>query len=236
MNKDHAELLRELKRHRGSQRPHPDKDSYISSGHSYYDVSVPVRRQIAKDWLKGHGDISGKEFIALLDSLYVTGKSHEEKTLASLLLGYHSSARESVGPKQLDRWLDHLVGWAEVDSLCQNTFTADEVLADWKRWEPFLKRLERSKNINKRRAALVFLTGPTRRSVDPRLRDRAFAAIDALSHERDIRITKAISWLLRDLSGTNKAAVARYLGAHADELPKIAIRETRRKLETGRKT
>ena len=39
--------------------------------------------------------------------------------------------------KQLRAWLDHLVGWAEIDSLC-TIFTAEEILANRREWERFI--------------------------------------------------------------------------------------------------
>jgi 3-methyladenine DNA glycosylase AlkD len=234
MRKEHKNLLEKIRKHRGKGTQHTSNDSYILSGHFYYDVSVPVRRQIVKNWLKENKGISDKDFVAVLDSLY-KGKSHEEKTVASYLLSYHHPHRKTIKPKQLNKWLDHLVGWAEVDSLCQNVFTAEEILSDWKTWESFIEKLSKDKNINKRRASLVLLTGPTYRSNDKRLRDLAFEMINTLKHEQPIIITKAISWLLRDMSAKHKKAVSEYLKNNEDTLPKVAVRETQRKLKTGKK-
>jgi 3-methyladenine DNA glycosylase AlkD len=234
MHREYKDILSEIKKHKGRGTQHTSNDSYILSGHLYYDVSVPVRRQIAKSWLKKNKHISDKDFIAVLDSLY-QGKSHEEKTIASILLGYHHPHRKVIKSEHLDHWLDHLVGWAEVDSLCQNVFTANELLADWKTWKSFIRKLSKDKNVNKRRASLVLLTGPTYRSNDKRLQDLAFETIDALKHEQPIIITKAISWLLRDMSAQHKKAVSEYLKNNKDTLPKVAVRETQRKLKTGRK-
>lgn len=209
-------------------------DSYLSSGHLYYDISVPVRRGMARAWLKSNKTIAPTEFVRVLDSL-LRGKSHEEKTLATLLLEGSHSGRAEVGPRQLDKWLDHLVGWAEIDSLCQNVFTADEMLADWPAWNRFLRKLATHKNINRRRASLVFLTRPVHTSKDPRFARRAFRNIDSLKHEREIMITKAVSWLLRSLVTNHRKAVAEYVAHSRETLPAVAVRETLRKIKTGRK-
>lgn len=229
----HAELLKEIKKHRNRGTTLSKSDSYILSGHPYYDIAVPIRRSIAKAWLKSHKDISSHEFIRTLDSLYA-GKSHEEKTIASNLLGYSPVHRARVTTTDVDRWLNHLVGWAEVDSLCQNIFTADELLAHWGAWEKFIVKLSKDKNINKRRASLVLLTGPVR-STDIRILALAFAMCEALKHEKPILITKAISWLLRNMVATHKNEVRNYLARERESLPKIAVRETTRKILTGRK-
>ncbi|MCA9361672.1 DNA alkylation repair protein [Candidatus Kaiserbacteria bacterium] len=234
MNSEHKNLLGKIKNHRGQGTAHTSNDSYILSGHLYYDVSVPIRRQIAKDWLRENKSISQKDFVAVLDSLY-QGESHEEKTLASYLLGYSQSHRSNVKPEKLNQWLNHLVGWAEVDSLSQNIFTAEEILGNWPAWQNLLEKLSRDKNINKRRASLALLTGPTHRSNDKRLSDLSFKIIDSLKSEKEIIITKAISWLLREMSHQHKKSVSDYLKENEESLPKIAVRETWQKIKTGKK-
>src|SRR5262249_95874 len=113
MHAHHKQLLTEIVKHQRKRAHSQANDSYLSSGHLYYDVSVPARRAMSKAWLKANKKITDREFIAVLDSL-VLGKSHEEKTLACILLAYHVQGRAAVGPKKLDAWLDHLAGWAEV--------------------------------------------------------------------------------------------------------------------------
>jgi len=234
MNRHHKALLAEIEKKQRKRTHSQANDSYLSSGHRYYDVSVPARRAMSKTWLKANSDISDKEFVAVLDSL-MRGRSHEEKTVASILLASHARGRAAVGPKTLNGWLNHLVGWAEIDSLCQNVFKAEEMLGDWPAWERFVRKLSRGKNINKRRASLVLLTGPVRYSDDRRMAKLAFEIIETLKGEREIIITKAISWLLRSLTEHHKGVVAAYVARHRASLPAIAVRETTRKIQTGRK-
>jgi 3-methyladenine DNA glycosylase AlkD len=230
----HKVLLAALRKNRRIRAHSQANDSYLSSGHHYYDVSIPTLRAIAKTWLKENKDIPNEQFLALLNCLY-RGRSYEEKVLAGILLSYHRAGRRTIGPKQLDAWLDHVVGWAEIDSLCQNAFTADEMIADWHGWERFIGNLSRDENINKRRAAPVFLTTPVRDSDDERLASLAFQTVETLKSEREIIITKALSWLLRSMVKHHKPMVASYVKARRDSLPAIAVRETIRKIQTGRK-
>jgi 3-methyladenine DNA glycosylase AlkD len=237
----HKVLLARL-RENGRKRAHSQaNDSYLSSGHHYYDISIPALRTLAKAWLRENKDIADAEFLRVLDGLY-RGRSYEEKILASILLSYHRTGRGTVGPKQLSSWLDRLVGWAEIDSLCaclstaaRRNFTAEEILANWSEWARFFRTLSRDRNINKRRAALVFLTGPVRYSDDERLVALAFEIIDTLKPEREIIITKAVSWLLRSMVQHHKRAVAAFVKENRTSLPAVAVRETMRKIATGRK-
>ncbi len=46
MNKFHLEILEEIKKKSGKGSKHSGSDSYLSSGHFYYSVSNPIKR----DW------------------------------------------------------------------------------------------------------------------------------------------------------------------------------------------
>ena len=208
--------------------------SYLRSGHRYYGSTAPKLRAMAKAWLAANKGLPPNEIVKIVDGL-IEAESHEEKVLAALLLGYSKAARAAVSTKDLDAWLNHLVGWAEIDSLCSNIFKPDEALSSWKDWERFIRRLARDENINKRRAALVFLTGFVRYSADKRLSALAFETVEWLKAEREIIITKAVSWLLRNLTIQHKKAVAAYIAKNEASLPAIAVRETTRKIKTGRK-
>ncbi|HEX4183577.1 MAG TPA: DNA alkylation repair protein [Caulobacteraceae bacterium] len=237
MSPDHQALLTEL---RQTARPirgdRPEQnDSYGGSGRPFYNVSVPARRAMVRRWLAAHKADPAEAGLALIDSLF-GGESHEEKTLAALLLRESPRLRRAASPADVDRWLGQVRGWAEVDSICQNAFTPEEMMADWPAWKALIEALAASANINKRRAALVLLTGPVHYSDDPRFRDLALAVIDRLMAERDILITKAVSWLLRAMVTRHREAVERCLAEQAASLPKIAIRETRTKLTTGTKS
>lgn len=236
MHPDHPRLLAELQ---AAARPvrgaAAQNDSYGGSGRPYFNVAVPERRAMARRWLADHGTGGSQPVMALVESLF-DGRSHEEKTLAAILLGASTAARQAARPADIDRWLGKLKGWAEVDSLCQNLFTAGEMKRDWPAWKGLIESLTVSPDINRRRAALVLQTGPVARSDDPAFRDLAFATLEALKAERPILITKAVSWLLRSMAKHHGAAVSRYIDANAAILPAIAVREARIKLATGTKS
>lgn len=234
MSPEHQALLDQLHAAARPQGGGFDPAGYLRTGAVYLNVAVPERRRIAKAWLRAHKTWTTAQVLALVGEL-VRGETHEEKTLGLLLLEGLGRGRRSFGPAEADGWLDHLVGWAEVDSLCQSIFGPEDLLGDWPAWSGFLRRLARDANINKRRAALVLLCRSTRTSQDARLKDLAFEIVETLKGEREIIITKAVSWLLRCICDQHPAAVGGYLDAEGPSLPAIAVRETRIKLATGRK-
>ena len=231
----HKHIITFLKSEAGTANAGQSSDSYTGSTHKFYAVPVPVRRRFLKSLIKEHKSTTdAAAWLELVDTLFA-GQSHEEKTMGAYLLDYLPAVRATVSLQRINGWLGELVGWAEVDALCQNVFQPEELIQNWSAWEKFLTRLAKDSNINKRRAALVFLTGPTSKSSDAQLHSQAYKTIELLKTEKDILITKAISWLLRSMTDSQPDSVAQYVESNSDTLPKIAVRETRKKLRTGKK-
>ena len=230
------ELMSEVKAHAKplTQSQKEKLESYIGTTKTCYAIGTDKQRQIIKKWIKKHPDLTASEYIELLNSL-CQGESCNEISLAGELLESLPKLRKNIEPEYLDGWLNKVQGWGEVDSICQSKFSATEVLVNWKKWKHVLTKLASDDNVHKRRASLVLLTKPVRDSDDTRLADFAFANIDKLKQDREILVTKAISWMLRDLIKNHRQKVEKYLQENEDTLPRIAVRETRTKLRTGRK-
>jgi len=208
---------------------------YEGHGDKSYHLSNPQLRKIAKVWSEKHIDLNCNDFIQLLNSLYKSSNSSTEKYIAGFIIEYSPKLRRSIEPKLLNNWLNHLTGWAQVDSLCQSRFGSRGLLLNWHKWKDLLRKLNKSKNINKRRASLVLLTKPIRDSDSKKFTDIAIENIENVRHEKDVLITKAVSWLLREMIKNHRNLVKNYLTEKKDLLPAIAVKETRLKLKTGRK-
>lgn len=207
---------------------------YLGSNKTYQGIGTKAMIKIAKDLIE-ENTFTKESLIELMDSLYENATTFTEVAMAAYLLGKLPNIRKNMDLKHLDHWLNYTSGWAENDVLCQSNFTAEEVLDRWPEWEKLLKKFVKDDNINKRRASLVLLTKPLRQSDDPRISKLAFEQVDKLKHEKDILITKAVSWVLRSLVKFHPEEVSIYLDNNSETLPKIALRETRSKLLTGRK-
>lgn len=143
--------------------------------------------------------------------------------------------RGKIAFGQLKKWLKKTNGWVEVDVICQSSFTAGEVLSCWHEWEKSIQEFAKSDNIQVRRASLVLQNLSARKTGDKKVRRLAFETIEKLKSEKEVLITKAVSWLLRSLIVQNKEEVRRYLIENESTLPRIAYRETIKKIETGKK-
>ncbi|MYI40821.1 MAG: DNA alkylation repair protein [Chloroflexi bacterium] len=234
MNEHHRAILGRIEvaepaRGKTNQRP-----EHLGTSRRWYGLANAQRRKILLDFSVENRNLPYAAWRDLVDSLY-HGQSYEERCAPQTLLLRYPRHRRALPLKQLDAWLGCLEGWAEVDSTCQTVFTAGDLLAAWGDWSALLRCLASDVNINKQRAALVLLTAPISQSDDARLLDLALALILQLQSEKDKRITKAISWLLRKGIKQHRATIAEFVENNASSLPAIAARETRRKLTTGKK-
>ncbi|MFA5827774.1 MAG: DNA alkylation repair protein [Candidatus Shapirobacteria bacterium] len=207
---------------------------YLGSDKTTLCVKTGDIKKIAKDISKKY-DFDKNSLVNLLDLIYSKATTFEEMAVAASLLGALPKIKSRLDPESLDNWLLFTVGWAETDVLCQSNFTADDLLNNWHRWQKFLRYLAKSDNIHKRRASMVLLCKSLRQSDDPRLMNFAFEQIEKLKHEKEILITKAVSWLLRSLVKFHPRELSEYLNNHQTTLPKIAYREANSKLLTGKK-
>ena len=203
------------------------------SSRRYYGVRNPDMHVFLKQW-SSENTLTYDQWLAEMQQLY-NGSSVEECCFAGIVLAKYSKFRQQLPLNTLDKWLGQLEGWQEVDTTCQSTFTAKELLANWDEWEKLLISLANDDNINKRRASLVLLVMPIRKTPDTRLLDIGLSNIGKLKHEKNTMITKAVSWLLRSAINQHQAAIEDYVDKNEETLPAIAVRETRNKLITGKK-
>ena len=231
----HKEIVKEFSRHSTKKSNHVDLPKYLGTRNKLYSLTNATEKQIAKDFLNRHKDITGAQFLDLVNALYA-GDSFNERTFGTKLLAYKKKFKPLFTPARIYGWLGKLFGWCEVDSLCQSTFTADDLLAGWASWGKTLDKLSRDKSISRRRASLVLLCKSVRGSSDIRLADMAFANLDRLKGEKDLLISKAVSWLSRDLIRHHRARVSDFISANRDILPKFVVSEVQNKLTFGRKS
>lgn len=235
INPHHHEILQLIQKNSGKGTSQTFSDSYLGNKNPRYAITAPILRRLAKDWMRDHKHLSREEYAEVLTAL-IQGKSSTEKSFAGILMDYATVDQGGFHPSLFDSWLDHLEGWAEIDSVCTGAYTVKQIPQNWKKWRPLLVKFSKDQNIGKRRASLVFLCSTLSHSDNEEIAKIALQNIDRLKPEKDILITKAISWLLRSMIRHHKKLVAEYLEENKDSLPKIAVRETLVKLKTGKKT
>lgn len=234
MNKYHKNLLDQIKKNSPEKAEIWVGQTYLGSPHKFYALKTDIKRKIAKDFYKKNHTLSSKDFFNVVDLLY-KDDSFEERTLASEIIFAAKDYQSFITLSMIDSWLENLVGWAEIDTLCQSKILIPFIEKDFEKTTGFIHKLSKSSNISKRRASLVLLVKPATYFEDKKIFDLGIEIIDKLKHEKQVLITKAISWLLRALSVHHKSETKAYIQRNMDTLPKIAIRETLKKIETGKK-
>jgi 3-methyladenine DNA glycosylase AlkD len=234
MHQQHKEIVELIRINSGSGMNHTFTGNYLGNNHYKYPITMPVVRTIAREWMKENQHLTALELAQVLTSL-IDGESFTEKVLAGIMLDYAPAVQRAIPAKTFDTWLTHLEGWAEIDALCTGKFSRTEIPLHFEKWKPWLCKWAKSAGISKRRASLVFFISPIGHCDREDIARVALGNIEVLKHERDIRITKAISWLLRSMIRHHRRLVEQYIDDNDDSLPAVAVRETRIKLDTGRK-
>lgn len=187
---------------------------------------VPKLRSIARRWARENKDVSSIERRKLILSLW-GGPSREEQLLSLWVLG----TLESPEWRDFALLRGGLDSWEPTDHMAH--LVADFVEADPESREHHVSDLAVSDHLWTIRLGVVTLSQLNHRGLGKHL---TLDVIDSVRHHRDPMITKAVSWALREFAANWPGPTRSYLKARGDELPAIAIRETRNKLDTGKKS
>ncbi|OQA04949.1 MAG: DNA alkylation repair enzyme [bacterium ADurb.Bin400] len=208
---------------------------YLGSTKKYLGTKTADNVKIARIVLQEQTKHTADDLVCLLDHLFSANTFEEHAIGGKIFTLLKPEIRSQIPFTQLEKWLAKAKGWVEIDVICQSSFTGAEALARWNDWKNKINKFAKSDNISLRRASLVLQVPVVGKTNDPELRQLAFTTIEQLKHEKDGLITKAVSWLLRSLSVLNKEEVKDYLIKNESTLPRIAFRETMKKIETGKK-
>jgi len=206
---------------------------YLGTNKKVLGVKIIDIVKIAKDIIKDNLDLN--DLIKIIRSLVFSDTFEEHAIGAKIFSLLKPEIRAKISFLELEDWLSKARGWVEIDTICQSTYTGEEVLVRLNDWEKTIKKFSKSDNISLRRASLVLQVKPVGKTNDLKLRQLAFETIEKLKQEKEILITKAVSWLLRALTVQNKEEVREYIIKNELSLPRIAYRETMKKIETGKK-
>ncbi|MFA7253378.1 MAG: DNA alkylation repair protein [Patescibacteria group bacterium] len=209
---------------------------YLGSQKKYLGVATGDLVKIAKGVVKEEGSLEISELINLLDELFAADNFEEHAVGGKIFTLLKPETRARIPFVKLEIWIRNAKGWAEIDVICQSSYSGIEVLKNWNEWKKTIHKFSKDSNVSLRRASLVLQTRSAKEANDERIRQMAFETIEKLKSEKDILITKSVSWLLRSLTILDKEEVRNYLLQNETTLPRIAFRETIKKIETGKKT
>ena len=195
-----------------------------------YGVRMPILRKILTILNKDLKKLSDKDYLEFIKSLYAAG-SYEEMVLAVLLIQKRHRVLNFIDEALQEKWVKRVDNWASNDVLACWA-VGPWVLLDTKR-VAFLKSWLVSENLWYRRMSLVSLIPPVR---EGKLRKEALVFVDKVKHEREPMITKAVSWLLREMVRKGGVSeVKTYLEKNKNVLAPLVVREVNNKITTGLK-
>jgi 3-methyladenine DNA glycosylase AlkD len=211
-----------------------DPAPIIKTSRPFYGVKVSDLRRIARAWYRSHPTADPQEVAALADDLWHR-EVREEMVVAALVHGHDRQARSRYGLRTADRWARLIDNWETADALGA-WLTARWVADDPERGYRALTTMAGRRNPWARRVGLVGCIGTARRPDAGRWWPQVRGIVLRCAADRESGIPKAISWVLREHVRNTASEVAAFLEGHADDLPAIAVRETRNKLRTGTKS
>jgi 3-methyladenine DNA glycosylase AlkD len=173
------------------------------------------------------------DLLPLIEALWA-GESREERLIALELPQHYPLAISQLTWRHFDRWRGDLDSWELTDVLGVGVL-GPWVAASLDQREQHLWDLVHDEDIWSRRLGLVSVVGLRRARTSVDMLALALGLIDQVKGERDHAITRAISWVLRELGQKHPGEVAAYLEENVDLLPKYVVREVTNKLTTGRK-
>lgn len=207
-----------------------------SSRQHHEGLTVPVMRTYVKKFR--NCGLSYNQWESTLNELYgIHTKNVEEIFIAGFLLCQYPKHRKQLPMALLVNWIGNLQGWAEIDVTCQSTFSAKELVQRWDTdfYVLLANDLLKSSKLSHQRASLVLLLRSLRESPDERFLQVALQNVHSLKEIDHKLITKAISWILRTALKHHRDRVHLYVEENAASLPSVAVREFRKKYETGTK-
>lgn len=195
--------------------------------------SAELRREV-RAWLAEHRDWPFERVVELAELFWSAAVAERDDETPIELIGLSRRQIPHLPWSFFERWRKPLCTWHDTDGLGIYVF-GPWLAADVKPRSRYLEKLIAAREICSRRLALVGTVTLNRR-LETAIPELTLKLVDAVAHEREPLITKAVSWALRELTKTHRQLVAGYVEANRERLPALAVREVRNKLRTGLKT
>ena len=187
-------------------------------------AATPALRELRRGWSAMLKGASGAELLALAQ-VFHERLPQERRWLAHELIRFHREAFAAFDGARAGRMAAGVSSWYAVDAL--GTVLTGPAWRAGQIGDDLIEAWSKSPDRWLRRLALVS-------TVKAGGTGRTLAVCERLAADRDDMVVKAMSWALRELSKTDRAAVEGYLAAH--EVAARVRREVMAKLTTGLKT
>ncbi|HEY9422405.1 MAG TPA: DNA alkylation repair protein [Thermoanaerobaculia bacterium] len=214
-----------------SLRPlgHPERAEgakrYLKSDLDFLGVDMPGLRSAARAWLKEHPELDRPGLLGLVEALWAT-RVHELRAFGIELLTARKALLLSEDIGFLEDLLRRSGSWAYVDTIAVHL--VGFLVERDARLNARLDRWVKDEDFWIRRSALLALLLPLRRGDGDWPRFIRYA--DALLHEKEFFIRKAIGWVLREVSKKHPDRVRSFLDERKGKVSGVTLREAEKYL------
>lgn len=208
-------------------------EGYYSSSMAILGVAAGPVHDLAKALARALKKADDEEVLTLVEAL-IASDVHEARQVAYEVLGYQKVALRSLRTRQVERLGKGNDNWLSVDTFA--TLVAGPSWREGRVTDAAVSRWARSRDPWWRRTALVSTVALNLEARGGRGDvDRTLAICEALADDQHPMVAKGLSWALRAAVQHDADRVRAFLETHDEDLPALARREVRKKLETGRK-
>ena len=193
---------------------------YMKSEMPYYGVRSPIKKKIDFKLKKKHKIESFGEWNNIIGELWDNAKFREERYAAMTILGQY----KEYHTLKIIPLIEHIIitgaWWDFIDGISPNT--VGSLLKKYpKEMRKTLKSWNNSNHMWLRRASILAQL-KFKDETDEKL---LYSFIKNRMHEKEFFIRKAIGWVLREYSKTNKESVRKFINRNKNGLSNLSIRE-----------
>lgn len=215
-----AEIEASLAEHADAERAAAEK-RYLKSDLEFMGVGAGPTKKLVSAWLKARPGLTGAELVAVAQALWAR-RIHEDRGFAQLLLSRRVKLLSPDDIAVVETLLRTSWTWAYVDHLA--TSVAGPVLERHPRRASILNRWSVDDDFWIRRSSLLALLKPLRAG-DASEWPRLCRYADAMLTDKQFFISKAIGWVLREVSKKRPELVTEFVEARTDRIRGVSIRE-----------
>ncbi len=198
---------------------------YLKSDLTFYGVTQPELRHLARRFLKDHPGLSRRDLAAVVEELW-SEPVHERRMLAIVLLESRVDLLTASDVELIERLIRASKTWAFVDPLATNVMGAlHERNDDLGR---LLDRWATDDDFWIRRSALLTLLKPVTAGHEF---ERFARYADEMLEEKEFFIRKAIGWVLRELSKKEPDRVRAWVTPRLERMSGVTRREATKYLD-----
>jgi len=212
------EIRKELKKH-VEKKYRDGAERYVKEGIILYGVRAFTVRKMAARYFVRIKAKKKEEIFELCEELLKSDYS-EEKTIA---FSWAFRTKKQYAPRDFfifEKWLKkYVTNWGQCDDFCRHAF--GELIDQFPRFLPEVKKWTESKNRWFRRAAAVIMIYPVRKR---KYLNTIFEIADRLLLDDDYLVQKGYGWMLKDASICYPQEVFNYVMKNKSKMPRTALR------------